>query len=130
MLKERAKEYYNQNYNCAETIVRAANDEYHLGLTEEAIRMCGGFGGGMGCGKACGALCGGICVISSKLIENCAHETTELRQACQKLVSAFNRILGDTECKHLMMKYKKPDTRCLDTVLLGCEALESVMEQD
>ena len=33
MLKERAKEYYNQNYNCAETIVRAANDEYNLGLT-------------------------------------------------------------------------------------------------
>ena len=111
MLKERAKEYYNQNYNCAETIVRAANDEYNLGLTEEAIRMCGG-----------------ICVISSKLIESCAHETPELRKSCQQLVSAFNRILGDTECKHLMMKYKKPDTRCLDTVLLGCEALESVME--
>ncbi|MDO4173349.1 MAG: C-GCAxxG-C-C family (seleno)protein [Eubacteriales bacterium] len=128
MLKERAKEYYTRNYNCAETIVRAANDEYNLGLTEEAMRMCGGFGGGMGCGKACGALCGGICAISSQLIETSAHETPELRKKCQMLVAAFNRILGDTECKRLMVKYKKPDTGCLETVLLGCEALESVME--
>ncbi len=127
MLKQRATEYYKQGYNCAETIVRAANDEYALGLTEEAMRMCSGFGGGMGCGKACGALCGGICVISSKLVKSSAHQTPELRAKCTKLVAAFNRILGDTECKHLMLKYKKPDTRCLDTVLLGCEALESAL---
>ncbi|MDO5783782.1 MAG: C-GCAxxG-C-C family (seleno)protein [Eubacteriales bacterium] len=129
MLKERATEYYNQNYNCAETIIRAANDEYGLGLSEEAMRLSGGFGGGMGCGKACGALCGGICAISAKLIETSAHETPELRAKCTALVAAFNRILGDTECKNLMRKYKKPDVRCLNTVLLGCEALESVMEK-
>lgn len=129
MLKERATKYYKQGYNCAETIVRAANDEYNLGLSEDAMRMCGGFGGGMGCGKACGALCGGICAISSQLIETSAHETPELRKKCQKLVSAFNRILGDTECKNLMIRYKKPDIGCLDTVLMGCEALESVMEE-
>ena len=104
MLKERAKEYYNQNYNCAETIVRAANDEYHLGLTEEAIRMCGGFGGGMGCGKACGALCGGVCAISAALVEDRAHATPELRAKTTKLVAAFRRILGDTQCKNLMQK--------------------------
>ncbi|HIV69026.1 MAG TPA: C-GCAxxG-C-C family protein [Candidatus Butyricicoccus stercorigallinarum] len=128
MLKDRATEYYEKGYNCAETILRAANDEYQLGLTEDAMKLCGGFGAGMGCGKACGALCGGICAISAKLIETSAHETPELRAACTKLVAAFNRILGDTECKNLMQKYKKPDTRCLQTVLLGCEALESVME--
>ncbi|MGM9630893.1 C-GCAxxG-C-C family (seleno)protein [Butyricicoccus sp.] len=128
MLKERATEYYKKGYNCAETIIRAANDEYQLGLTEEAMKLCGGFGGGMGCGKACGALCGGISAISAKLIDTKAHETPELRADCTRLVAAFNRILGDTECKNLMQKYKKPDSGCLETVLLGCEALESVME--
>lgn len=129
MLKERATEYYNNdNYNCAETVIRAANDEYQLGLSEDAMRLCGGFGGGMGCGQACGALCGGISAISAQLIESKAHEAPELRGKCAELVAAFRRILGDTQCKNLMQKYKKPDTRCLETVLLGCEALESVME--
>lgn len=128
MLKEYAEKYYSQNYNCAETIIRAANDEYNLGLTEQAMRLCGGFGGGMGCGKACGALCGGISAVSAQLIDDRAHETPELRAKCTALVAAFNRILGDTECKNLMRKYKQPDTRCLNTVLLGCEALESVMK--
>ncbi len=128
MLKERAAEYYEKDYNCAETIIRAANDEYQLGLTEDAMKLCGGFGSGMGCGKECGALCAGISAISARMIETKAHDTPELRAQCTKLVAAFKRILGDTECKNLMQKYKKPDTRCLDTVLLGCEALESVMK--
>ena len=49
MLQERAKQYYDQDYNCAETILRAANDEYQLGLDEAALRLAAGFGGGMGC---------------------------------------------------------------------------------
>lgn len=128
MLKERATQYYQQGYNCAETIIRAANDEYQLGLTEDAMRLCAGFGGGMGCGKACGALCGGISVLSAKLVETKAHDCPELRAQCTKLVAAFNRILGNTECKNLKLKYHDPETRCLNTILLGCEALDSVMQ--
>lgn len=128
MLKERATEYYTKGFNCAETVIRAANDEYHLGLSEESLKLCGGFGGGMGCGQACGALCGGISAISAQLIETCAHETPELRGKCAELVAAFRRILGDTQCKNLMLKYKDPNSKCLKTVLLSCEALESVME--
>lgn len=129
MLKERAEKYYNENYNCAETILHAANDEYNLGLDDETIRLTAGFGGGMGCGQACGALCGGICAISAALVEDRAHTTPGLRAKTTKLVAAFNRILGDTQCKNLMRKYKTPEQRCLQTVLLGCEALSEVMEE-
>jgi C_GCAxxG_C_C family probable redox protein len=129
MLKERAKKYYNENYNCAETILHAANDEYQLGLDNETIRLTAGFGGGMGCGQACGALCGGICAISAAIVEDRAHQTPELRGKTTKLVAAFNRILGDTQCKNLMPKYKTPETRCLQTVLLACDALSEVMEE-
>lgn len=131
MLKERAERYYNEgNYNCAETILRAANDEYKLGLDEASMKLVAGFGGGMGCGQACGALCGGICAISAAEVADRAHTTPALRPKTAKLVAAFRRILGDTQCKNLMVKYKKPDTRCLETVLLGCEALAEVMEEE
>lgn len=128
MLRERAEYYYNNfNYNCAETIIHAANDVYQLGMSEETMKIVGGFGGGMGCGQACGALCGGVCVISQAKIETTAHEAPELRASTTKFVAAFRRILGGTLCKELMPKYKKPDTRCLETILLGCDALEEVM---
>ena len=129
MLQERAKQYYDQDYNCAETILRAANDEYQLGLDEAALRLAAGFGGGMGCGQTCGALCGGVCAISAALVENRAHVTPELRAKTTKLVAAFRRILGDTQCKILVQKYKTPETRCWKTVELGCQALSEVMEE-
>ena len=128
MLKASAEAYYKQGYNCAETMIRAANDVYHLGLDDQAMRLTAGFGGGMGCGRACGALTGGICAISAQMVDTKAHEVPELRAKTTAFVAAFNRILGDTECKHLRLKYKSPETGCLTTVLMACEALESVME--
>ena len=32
MLKDLAAKYYQQGYNCAETIIRAGNKYYNLGL--------------------------------------------------------------------------------------------------
>ena len=128
MLKERAEAYYKQGYNCAETMIRAANDEYNLGLDDNAMKLTAGFGGGMGCGKACGALTGSACAISAKLVETKANQAPELRAKITALVAAFNRILGDTECKNLTIKYKNPECGCLKTVLLACEALEAAMQ--
>ena len=35
---EKVKEYYlGGNFNCAESVLRAANDEYGLGLDEKAL---------------------------------------------------------------------------------------------
>ena len=31
--------YLEKDYNCAETILRAANEEYHLGLNEDSFRL-------------------------------------------------------------------------------------------
>ena len=56
--------YLEKDYNCAETILRAANEEYHLGLNEDSFRLVSGFGGGMGCGGTCGALSSAMAVIS------------------------------------------------------------------
>ena len=79
MLKERARIYYQEkDYNCAEAIIRAANDEYALGINEAGLKAFGGFGGGMQCGSICGAVCGGIGAISTKEIETCAHQTEDV----------------------------------------------------
>ena len=49
MLREIANDFYmNQNYNCGECILRAANKAYNLDLDERALKLASGFGAGMG----------------------------------------------------------------------------------
>ncbi len=49
MLRKIANDFYmNQNYNCGECILRAANKAYDLGLDERALKLASGFGTGMG----------------------------------------------------------------------------------
>ena len=40
MLREIANDFYmNQNYNCGECILQAANKAYDLGLNERALKL-------------------------------------------------------------------------------------------
>ncbi len=59
MIRDFVETYYLEgDYNCAETLLLAANDAYALGLPEGAHRLVSAFGAGMGCERACGAVCG------------------------------------------------------------------------
>ena len=48
MLRDYVKKYYlEQRRNCAESLLRAANEAYGLNLTEADFALLSGFGGGM-----------------------------------------------------------------------------------
>ena len=68
MLEQIAEKYYKQGYNCAESVLRAGNEYYQLGLDENAIHAFAGFGGGLHCGDVCGALTGAIGALSAKYV--------------------------------------------------------------
>ena len=74
MLKEVAIKYYRMGYNCAESIIRAGNEVYDLGLHDKDMNMTAAFGGGFQIGDVCGALSGAACVISSRYVETKAHD--------------------------------------------------------
>ena len=127
MLKEKAGQYYFvQDKSCAEAILLAANEAYHLGMTEEATKLFAGFRTGMGMGGTCGALSGAIGVLSSK------YGTREdLKKICADFVAAFEQklALGTTECAPLAAKYKTESKRCRDAVELTAEALEEFIDK-
>ncbi|MGN1031773.1 MAG: C-GCAxxG-C-C family (seleno)protein [Butyricicoccaceae bacterium] len=127
MLKEKATEFYKRGYNCAETVVRAANEVYGLGLSDSEMKLMAGFGAGMGCGQVCGALSGAIAAISAKLVETKAHDCPELGKTCTDMVRGFKLRLKDTQCKNLKAMYFNQENRCLKTVLEACDALEEIM---
>lgn len=129
MLRDRVKDYYiDQDFNCAEAILHAANDEYALNLTDESFKLVGGFGGGMGCGHTCGALCGGIAAVGQITINGKAHTTDGFKDTCTRLVQDFNTVLGSENCDELKAKYKKDDVRCLEAVYLAADVLENVLK--
>ena len=88
MLKEKAGQYYFvQDKSCAEAILLAANEAYHLGMTEEATKLFAGFRTGMGMGGTCGALSGAIGVLSSK------YGTREDLKTAQRNVPLLRRSI-------------------------------------
>lgn len=128
-LKEKARAYYLNDYNCAEAMLRAINDLYGLGLPEDSLLTASGFGGGMGCGKACGALCGGIAALGPLLVNDRAHATENFYTHCAAVAQAFERDLGSDLCADLKPRYKIDETRCLKTVELAADSFERQMAE-
>ena len=119
--------YLEKDYNCAETILRAANEEYLLGLNEDSFRLVSGFGGGMGCGGTCGALSSAMAVISMFLVEERAHATEGFKEKCANFCQTFERELGSTKCSVLKEKYTQEDSRCYKTVEISYRLLENFL---
>ncbi|MDO4501043.1 MAG: C-GCAxxG-C-C family (seleno)protein [Erysipelotrichaceae bacterium] len=123
MLKERYEEYYfTGNYNCAECIIRAANDEYNFGLNDTAMRMMAAYGAGMQCGNTCGAVTACVAVLSLLYVEDRAHLSTDIRPVCTLFIRKVNAVYGSTLCKDIKPQTFKKEIRCQLTIekVLAC----------
>ena len=130
MLKDEIKKYYfDQNYNCAETILRAANDYYNLGLHDNDMKMVGAYGAGIQCGNTCGAILSAAAVLSMKYIETKAHESENIRALGTNLIRKFNMKYGSVLCKDIKPQSFKPECRCQLTVESACDILEEVIAE-
>ena len=132
MLKDHIEKYYfDQNYNCAEAMLHAANEYYGLGLDEKAMKLVSGFGAGMQTGNICGTVLSGIAVISQKYVETKAHESADIKPVTQKYLRSFREALnGSLLCKDLKAQYFQPEKRCLAVVLEACDVLEQIIHSD
>lgn len=130
MLKDEIKKYYfEQNYNCAETILRAGNDYYNLGLHDYDMKLVGAFGGGIQCGNTCGAILSAASLLSMKYIESKAHESADIKSLGMSLIRKFNSKYGSTLCKDIKPQSFKPEYRCQLTVETACDILEEVINE-
>ena len=130
MLREKAEKYYLEgNYNCAEAVLRAANEVYALALDEDALRLAGGFGGGMGAGETCGALSGAVMALSALLIKDRAHTTPDFREACAAYVARFGAEFGSLACREIKPRCAREGYRCLEAVLRAASLLEDFVAE-
>ena len=102
MLKDLiGKYYFDGNYNCAESLLRAANDYYQLNLHDQDMIIIGGFGAGMQAGLTCGALLSAISVLSYKYIEAKAHESADINPIVNRLLADFTRRMESIVCAEI-----------------------------
>ncbi len=129
-MKEIAKKYYQQGYNCAEALLHAGNEFYNLNMDENSMKVASVFGGGMQVGDICGALSGACMVIGMKYVESKAHDQSDVvRNVTTKLIRAFQEHFHSRVCANIKVNFFDPQVRCLNTVMDSAEILEKVLKQ-
>ena len=119
--------YYDMNYNCAETMIRAGNDYYDLGLHDRDMVAFGGYGAGIQTGNTCGAILSAVAILSMKYVEAKAHESNDIKPVTTALIREFNNRYGSVLCKDIKPQSFKPDVRCKATIETACDILEQVI---
>ena len=124
-----AKDYFlSKDMNCAESVLRAANDCYNMGLDESALKLSGGFGAGLYCGHTCGAICGGVMALSKLYNVDRAHKSPSLSKATASFMKQCSEQLEHFECRELKPIYRKDNTiKCADLVAKVAEILDKVV---
>jgi len=129
MLKELIQEGYGikEDLNCAETILYAANQVYHLNLNSDSLKLAAAFGGGMGIESVCGVLASSLMVLGRLFIKETAHKHPEIKELSKELFDTFQKEMGDILCKPLKDNYRTEEKKCREVILKGAEVLDKII---
>lgn len=102
--KDKALEYFANNFNCSQAVFAAFATENHM---EESLALKLGtqFGGGARCGQLCGAVAGALLVLGLKYGHSHSDNAEEKARA-YRLATEFNQRFcernGTVVCKELL----------------------------
>lgn len=126
-----ANDYMHRNdFNCAETMLHAANEAYEIGLSEQTMRVASPFGGGMGHEGACGAMTGALMALGAMRGNGKSHQDPRLGELRDEFVRRFEGRFGSTLCATIKARYRDPVKNCQVVVEGAAEILEEVMAEE
>lgn len=129
MLRDKVKKYFlDEERNCAESMLMAANEEYSIGLTESEMELMRGFGGGFGYGLTCGAISGSVAALSKLICVKVDKDTSHA--VTSSFVEAVEKRFENTNCSFLTPIHKKEDTRCYELLLQIADILEETIAKN
>ena len=104
-VSEKAKGYFDQGYNLAESVSLSFKD--YLGIEDSLLpRLASGFGGGVGRkGSLCGAFTGAIMAIGMKMGRTDPKDRKTLLmvyEKCQQFWEKFEKEFGSRNCYDLI----------------------------
>ncbi len=131
-LSELVRQGYAEEHdlNCAETMLRGANEVYGLGLDAGALKLAAGFGGGMGIESTCGALIGGVMVLGGLFTRRRGHDSPRLKELCAEFLNRYRLKMGAVDCAPLKERYRSEETKCREVVRRAAETLEEIVSRE
>ena len=130
MLADVAEKYFLEgDFNCAESVLLAANEVYELGLDPKNCHcMVSAFGGGMGCCLLCGAIAGAMAALGQEAVDTRAHVTDGFKDLCAGMAAEMEAALGGMNCSVIKPALFTPGRRCAETVRRAADVLEKRMD--
>ena len=126
-----AADYMLRNdYNCAETMLVAANEAYELGLDERALHAASPFGGGMGRERACGALTGALMAIGCMRARDWSHRDAHVGELRDEFMRRFEERFGSLDCCEIKKTHRSETRGCQEVVAIAAGILEDVLSED
>ena len=102
---ERVIEFHKEGYNCAESVLRAFNEETGLDIP---VSMASPFGSGMTVGSTCGAITGTLMAVGALKGRNTSKEANQSRTLTKEVITKVQEKYGTIEC----IKKKKKGVSC------------------
>lgn len=132
MLLDNVKKYYDKKYdfNCAETVLYAANEEYDLKLDKSALKTMAAFGGGMAMESVCGAVTGSLAVLGIMFTKERAHESDKIKQLSREFFERFEDKLSISNCRELKERYRNDEIRCSSILYAAAEVLDDIVVRE
>lgn len=94
----RVLEIHKEGYNCAESIVKAINEEKNLNIP---VSVASPFGAGMTVGSTCGAITGALMVLGAVTGRETSEEQNGSRLVAKDVMNKINEKYGTFECREL-----------------------------
>lgn len=114
--------------NCAEVMLRAANDKYGFNLSEESFRMLQGFGAGFYSERTCGAFSGSLAALGVLYTEERPSDQAKMTEAAKLLVKEFEEEFGSLNCDYIKAHHRDSVSGCNPVKLRAGEVFNRVVE--
>jgi C_GCAxxG_C_C family probable redox protein len=105
----RAVEFHKEGYNCAESILKALNEEKGLDIP---VSMASPFGSGMTVGSTCGAVTGALMAIGALKGRESSENVNGTKQVTRELMDKVREKYETFQC----MELKRKDVSCNEII--------------
>lgn len=106
---KKAVDFYEEGYNCAESIIKVVNEEKNLNIP---VSIGSPFGKGMTVGSSCGAITGALMALGAIKGRNEAEEPNQARDYTKKIMGRIKEKYGTFQCSEL----KKKGVSCAEII--------------
>lgn len=121
-MKDKVLNYYYQGYNCAQCILKSAEQKYRIPISKQSLNLCCGLNNGFGIGGFCSVIVAGIMILGL------LFDDKTVKRLRIQLMNAFQDKYSSLNCAEL--RNKKGEFYCEKFIPEAAEIIDNIIEQE